>query len=81
MGAAILAGATIGILSAVPPTQNCGYYTNSYGHTVSRPCGNWRDHSAPAPKSATAECRDGTYSFSEHHRGTCSHHGGVSGYR
>lgn len=26
---------------------------------------------------ATAECRDGTYSYSAHRRGTCSHHGGV----
>jgi len=27
---------------------------------------------------ATAICRDGTYSFSAHRRGTCSHHGGVA---
>ena len=32
--------------------------------------------SAP-PKAATALCRDGTYSFSKHHSGTCSRHGGV----
>jgi Protein of unknown function (DUF3761) len=30
------------------------------------------------PAGATAECRDGSYSFSQHRRGTCSHHGGVS---
>jgi hypothetical protein len=30
-----------------------------------------------APEGATAECNDGTYSFSANHRGTCSHHGGV----
>lgn len=30
-----------------------------------------------APSGATAECYDGTYSFSANHRGTCSHHGGV----
>jgi hypothetical protein len=29
---------------------------------------------------ATAQCRDGSYSFSEHHRGTCSHHGGVASW-
>lgn len=29
------------------------------------------------PNNATAQCRDGTFSFSQHHRGTCSHHGGV----
>lgn len=27
---------------------------------------------------ASALCRDGTYSFSSHHRGTCSWHGGVA---
>lgn len=26
----------------------------------------------------SAICRDGTYSFSAHRRGTCSHHGGVA---
>jgi hypothetical protein len=24
-----------------------------------------------------AKCKDGTYSYSQNHRGTCSHHGGV----
>jgi S1-C subfamily serine protease len=31
-----------------------------------------------APKGATAQCRDGTYSFSQSRRGTCSSHGGVA---
>ena len=30
------------------------------------------------PSGASAICRDGTYSYSAHRRGTCSHHGGVS---
>lgn len=30
-----------------------------------------------APPNATAQCKDGTYSFSAHRSGTCSHHGGV----
>src|SRR5712691_10637126 len=30
------------------------------------------------PPGATAQCRDGTYSYSQHHSGTCSHHGGVA---
>jgi hypothetical protein len=30
------------------------------------------------PAGATAQCRDGSYSFSQNHRGTCSHHGGVA---
>ena len=33
---------------------------------------------ASAPIGASARCVDGSYSFSEHRRGTCSHHGGVA---
>ncbi len=50
-----------------------GTYVNSKGQTVPRP----ENCSAP-PKGATAQCRDGTYSFSKSRRGTCSHHGGVA---
>jgi peptidoglycan hydrolase-like protein with peptidoglycan-binding domain len=32
------------------------------------------------PAGASAQCRDGTYSFSMHHSGTCSHHGGVASW-
>ena len=49
------------------------YYTNVDGHQVHRPM---RANRAPA--GWTAKCRDGSYSFSENHRGTCSHHGGVA---
>ena len=34
--------------------------------------------SARPPLGATAKCRDGTYSHSRHHSGTCSYHGGVA---
>ncbi|MFZ3350872.1 MAG: DUF3761 domain-containing protein [Xanthobacteraceae bacterium] len=30
------------------------------------------------PSGASARCQDGDYSFSEHHSGTCSGHGGVA---
>jgi hypothetical protein len=53
----------------------CGrdYYRNSDGRCVHRPV------SAPAaPPGATAKCNDGTYSYSQHRRGTCSGHGGVA---
>lgn len=50
-----------------------GYYRNSYGHCVLRPTAN-----PPDPAGATALCVDGTYSYSEHASGTCSHHGGVA---
>jgi hypothetical protein len=51
------------------------YYTNVSGHRTHRPV-----HTSHAPKGSTARCRDGSYSFSEHHRGTCSHHGGVEAW-
>jgi hypothetical protein len=54
------------------PAPN-GAYTNVDGNSVSRP------YQAPsAPAGASARCRDGSYSFSQHRQGTCSHHGGVS---
>ena len=49
------------------------HYTNSYVNTVQSPT---RYNKAPA--GATALCRDGSYSFSQSRRGTCSHHGGVA---
>jgi LysM repeat protein len=49
------------------------YYTNVDGERVRRPV-----FSRNAPSGATARCRDGSYSFSRHRRGTCSHHGGVA---
>ena len=51
------------------------YYTNVSGHRVHRP-----EHAKKAPPGATAHCRDGTWSFSEHHSGTCSHQGGVASW-
>lgn len=30
------------------------------------------------PSGATAQCRDGSFSYSQNHRGSCSHHGGVA---
>lgn len=32
------------------------------------------------PMGATAKCKDGTYSKSQHHAGSCSHHGGVAAW-
>ncbi len=50
-----------------------GYYKNVSGHCVHRPI-----KTKHVPAGATAKCRDGSYSFSEHASGTCSHHGGVA---
>ncbi|WP_343160927.1 DUF3761 domain-containing protein [Dyella sp. S184] len=52
-----------------------GSYVNKAGNTVHRPA---HTVSGNAPTGATAQCRDSSYSFSQSHRGTCSHHGGVS---
>ena len=59
---------------------DCGYYINSNGHQVPRPCGNSKIDAPPA--KATAICRDGSYSFSEHPYAseTCSHHGGIASH-
>jgi hypothetical protein len=52
-----------------------GDYTNSEGKQIHRPA---HTKSGNVPDGATAKCRDDSYSFSTHHRGTCSRHGGVS---
>lgn len=58
--------------STGPTSASCpsDYYRNSSGHCVHRPSND--------PAGATALCVDGTYSYSEHASGTCSHHGGVA---
>ena len=48
------------------------YYLNASGSCIKRPTS-----AARVPAGATARCRDGSYSFSQSRRGTCSHHGGV----
>lgn len=53
--------------------SNNHYHINSDGRRVHSPA-----KAASVPPGAIAVCRDGSYSFSQHHRGTCSYHGGVS---
>ena len=55
------------------PSTRVRYYTNSAGRRVQSPT-----YYPSAPRGATARCVDGTYSFSQNRRGTCSHHGGVA---
>lgn len=63
----------VGTYVAPQPSCGNGTYVNSAGNTVCSP------YSSPSPpEGATAQCGDGTYSFSQSHSGTCSHHGGVS---
>jgi len=57
-----------------PPQAKSGRgYRSSDGHWVPSP---QQSPNGP-PAGASAQCNDGTYSFSRHHSGTCSHHGGV----
>ncbi|MFD8497893.1 DUF3761 domain-containing protein [Amycolatopsis sp. NPDC059657] len=53
-------------------TAECGadYYRNVDGNCVHRP--------GDSPSGASAKCKDGTYSYSQNRRGTCSGHGGVA---
>jgi hypothetical protein len=49
------------------------HYVNDSGNCVLRPTA-----PAAAPSGASAKCKDGTLSFSQHRKGTCSGHGGVA---
>ncbi|MEA2701923.1 MAG: hypothetical protein QOE22_632 [Candidatus Parcubacteria bacterium] len=55
--------------------SNDNHYTNVDGNTVHSPA---YSDTGCAAAGASAECRDGTCSFSQNRRGTCSHHGGVA---
>jgi uncharacterized protein YgiM (DUF1202 family) len=80
-GNAIKLSVTAATNSAAPTQQketrtgssSSGTYTNVDGEQVERP-----RRSDSVPEGASARCGDGTYSFSRHRRGTCSHHGGVA---
>jgi hypothetical protein len=50
-------------------------YINSRGQWIPSPT---HTMDGRPPEGATAQCRDGTYSFSQSRRGTCSWHGGVA---
>lgn len=64
--------------STIPDEQTLiehHHYHNSSGHLIHSPA---HSKNGSKPIGASAKCRDGSYSFSEHHRGACSRHGGVS---
>jgi hypothetical protein len=50
------------------------HYVNHDGQDVHSPA---KTKGGNVPAGASAKCTDGTYSFSRHHAGTCSRHGGV----
>jgi hypothetical protein len=51
------------------------HYINKIGQEVHSPAHS-KNESVSA--GASAKCRDGTFSFSRHRNGTCSHNSGVS---
>ncbi|MGI4985659.1 MAG: DUF3761 domain-containing protein [Janthinobacterium lividum] len=55
--------------------QSHGHYRNRSGTEVHSPSAS---RSGGVPAGASAHCRDGTYSFSQHRSGTCSGHHGVA---
>ena len=72
MGLAMMVCVVVHANDAFAYACNNRYYVNVSGHLVHSPsCG--KEHLRP-----TAQCRDGSISYSEHHRGTCSGHGGVA---
>lgn len=54
--------------------QKHRHYNAKNGHEVHSPAKSTHDQS---PTGASAKCRDGSYSFSQHRPGTSSHHGSV----
>lgn len=60
-------------VAAASPISSGRSYINVDGERVRSPV-----FSKAAPAGASARCGDGSYSFSQNRRGTCSHHGGVA---
>ena len=73
-GKAVCATGTITEYRGVPQiaASTPGQLTRGAGQVIQSP-----PQSSGVPAGATAQCRDGSYSFSQHRQGTCSHHGGV----
>jgi hypothetical protein len=61
--------------SASPRLIEQGHYRNVDGAVVHSPA---HAEGSGVPAGASARCHDGSWSFSLHRRGTCSHHGGVA---
>jgi Protein of unknown function (DUF3761) len=72
--AAASIAAAIGLCtpSATASPNDCDYVN------VDNQCVPAPEQSPSAPPGATAQCSDATWSYSKHHSGTCSGHGGVS---
>ena len=62
----------------MPQVWDGSYGTSSSGSTTTSSGSTSTSSGSSAPTGATALCRDGSYSFSQHRSGTCSYHGGVA---
>lgn len=69
----VLAALTLMVSPAGAAERGSRYYRSTDGSMVHRPTRGNQDYG-----SVTARCTDGSRSFSHHHRGTCSRHGGVA---
>ena len=82
IAAAAIGGAATASASPAPTaplpfvTCSAGTYQNVDGNCVHDP----EQSPGGPPAGATALCKDGDYSFSQHHAGTCSGHGGVASW-
>jgi hypothetical protein len=75
--AAVVLGLLFLAAAPAPPKDDPSshrYYTSSDGSAVHGPTKQTNVSYGPV----TADCRDGTHSYSHHRQGTCSGHGGVS---
>jgi hypothetical protein len=80
VGVALLILCSYNLASARSPYNEADlkshrYYENRDHHWVHSPS---QTYTGQRPPEATARCADGSYSFSEHRNGTCSHQGGVA---
>ncbi|MET7696365.1 MULTISPECIES: DUF3761 domain-containing protein [unclassified Streptomyces] len=75
-GLASLAVAGVMFVPVAAATSGYAAPSVAMAHCAHHTVGTCRANS-PHPNGATAECKDGTYSYSAHFSGTCSHHHGV----
>jgi hypothetical protein len=68
-------GAAVGGGASSGGSSSGDTYVNVDGNEVHSPV-----EAPSAPAGATAHCKDGTWSFSQHRQGTCSGHGGVAAW-
>jgi len=61
-----------------PEYHRYGFTCPATGHLTYYTGRSARPRRSSHPAGATAKCRDGSYSYSAHRSGTCSHHGGVA---